>query len=133
MFTFQGIDVVLSERVEPLRLQACLASVLAIPALEIAIIDDVADYPAEPRVVCVTSPVDGEFRELVSIQHAPLQVEVDTLAELMAKLARSLGTSLLFPDEDINPFTVYVVGADGSQRRASLVPDALDRGTYLLG
>lgn len=98
-------------------------------------IDDPANYPERDAadIVCVVSPIAGEFAAILSIQSAQMYVEGETLLDIARRLASALGTKRLLPREGSTPICCGVDGSPGSTASAvALDPDALADEHYVL-
>ena len=126
MITFGGIDVILGAARETDALRRAVASVLAVPAERVAVIEDIGAYPpaALADVVLVVT------RQLVSIQTEPRHLAYPTEDELLARLAAELDGELLAPEEGANPYLVRRFRPGEAPSIVSLDPVAYDDARY---
>jgi hypothetical protein len=100
----------------------------------VILIDDVSKYP-EPGladVVCVISPVAGDFENLISIQSNRLLLPCETVIAFVQQLSRGLDSRLLVPDEDVDPYSMLLISGDHPPVRIGLEPSELDEGRYIV-
>jgi hypothetical protein len=134
MIEFDGTDLIIVKMVDNATLRRALASSLAIPEDRIAVIDDVAQYPESSvaDVVCVTSPVSGQFSKLVSIQTKTCRLPHDSSLDLMRQICEPLDTRCLVPDEGLNPYCMWLFVPGEAPRQVGLDPVAMDEDRYVL-
>jgi hypothetical protein len=134
MTSLVGFDLVVERVVDAEVIRAALAKVFALPAERISIIDDLANYPERGAadIVCVVSPVIGEFAALLSIQSEPLQVPAETPLDVARVLAAVLGTRCLLPRDGVNPFLMWLVLPDSTASGVALDPEALAEERYVI-
>jgi hypothetical protein len=91
-------------------------------------------YPesAAADVVCVISSVEGEFTQLLSVQTGRLLLPCDTLLALIQNLCELLGTRCLAPDEDADPYCMWLVSPGTAPRRIEIDPIAFDEDRYVI-
>lgn len=135
MIEFNGIDIILQHRLDDDRVRRALAAVLRAPEGRVALIEDVSHYPeaGDADVVCVSSSVEGEFAQLLSIQVDRLTLPYDMHAQLRQALCETLGTQYLTPDDDdVNPYFMWLVSPGTMPGKVGLDPVALDEGRYVI-
>ena len=134
MIEFSGIDVVAQRQMSDVHVRRALAAALGVPEQRAALIDDMIDYPdpGAADVVCVSSPVGGEFASLLSIQTGRLELPYGTHMELVQRLCDLLQTQCLVPHADVDPYVMWLIAPGASPRKVALDPTALDEGRYLI-
>ena len=135
MIEFSGVDMIAQHQTDDDGVRRALAAALGVPQERVAVVADMNDYPetAAADVVCVTSPVNGEFTLLLSVQVANLSLPYDTRAQLMQRLCELLGMECLVPDDDdVDPYFMWLVSPVNVPRKVSLDPIALDEGRYVI-
>jgi hypothetical protein len=134
MITFSGIDVVFARPVSAQDLMRALSTLFDVPSSRVAVITDVADYPAAQSVdvVCVTTSVGGDFAQLTSIQMQPRELRYDTIVSFVQSLAEALSVQCIVPDEDIDPSSMILIEPGGAPERVHLDDEALDEDRYVL-
>jgi hypothetical protein len=134
MMTFRGVDLILEHSVDTEKLRQALQSVFAVPAECISIINDITQYPKQEdaQIVCVMTPVAGDFTLLLSIQaNLVLKGSEDMLA-LVQLICNDLGCRCLTPDEGPDPYTVWVITPYAPPQRAQLDVMQLDQNRHVL-
>ncbi len=134
MIDFAGVDLIIEKAGNVGVIRGALAKVFALPAHRISIIDDLANYPERNAadIVCVVTPIAGEFAAILSIQNAKMYVPADTLVDVARRLASALGTRCLLPQEGVNPYLMWMVLPDSTASAVALDPDALADERYVL-
>lgn len=129
---FHGVDVLTQSRVEAGRLRQGVASVLSLEGHRVSVIRDVACYPERGAadVVCVVTPIQGDFSDSVSIQCDPIEAPVSSIIEFAQRLSVALGSAVLVPDEGHDPYVMWHVDLSGGCRKVSLDESALESDTY---
>jgi len=127
------MDVVAEKPVGTETLKRVLAKVLSVSARRIAVIDDMANYPERTSadVVCVITPVAGQYSVMLSIQCNPLDL-ADGPIELGQRLAVELGFRFLLPDDGPDPYVMWMVQPDAPAQTVFLEPEALDGERYVI-
>jgi hypothetical protein len=83
--------------------------------------------------VCVSSPVDGEFSQLLSLQAKRRVLPYDEQWQVVQRICDLLDTQCLCPDDqDMNPYTMRLLGPGAAPAKVSLDPVALDEGRYVI-
>lgn len=133
MNTFHGMDVVAEKPVNPEILQRALATVLSVPTHRIAVINDTANYPerAAADVVCVITPIAGQYSVMFSIQCDPLDL-ADAPIDIGRRLAVELGFRCLLPDDRPDPYTMWMVQPGAPAMPVFLDSDALENEQYVI-
>lgn len=81
----------------------------------------------------MSSPLEGEFDGLLSIQVERLVVPCDTHEQLMRRLCNALGTQCLVPDdEQENPYLMWLISPGAAPRKIGLDSIAFDVGRYII-
>jgi hypothetical protein len=81
----------------------------------------------------VSSSLEGEFTDLLSIQVERLMMPCDTPEELMRRLCDALGTQCLVPDnEQEDPYLMWAISPGVAPRKIGLDPVAFDDGRYIV-
>ena len=135
MIEFSGMDIIVKQPMPDEHVRQALASALRVSPERIALIDDVSHYPdrQDVDIVCVSSSVEGEFAQLISIQVGRATLPYETTAQLMQLICEQLGTQYITPDdENENPYVMWVVSPGALPRRIGLDPVALDNGRYVI-
>ena len=99
MIDFDGMDIVIQTPRDDDQVRRALSTALLMPPERVAVINDVGDYPetGAADVVCVTSPVDGEFTRLLSVQVSHQALPYDSREQLMQRICDVLDTRCLVP------------------------------------
>lgn len=135
MMEFNGIDIVVRYRPSDVSVRRALAAALAVSEGRVVVLDDVIHYPevGAADIVCVSSPLEGEFTGLLSIQAERLVVPCETHEQLMRRLCDVLGTQCLVPDdEQKNPYLMWSFSPGAAPRKIGLDPVAFDDGRYVI-
>jgi len=135
MIEFNGIDIIVQHRPPDVSVRRALSAALVVSEERVVVIDDVSDYPeaGAADIVCVSSPLEGEFTGLLSIQVERLVVPCDTHEQLMRRLCDVLGTQCLVPDdEQENPYLMWSISPGAAPRKIGLDPVAFDDGRYII-
>lgn len=135
MIEFNGIDIIVQHPVDEDRVRRALAAALHVPGGRVAFIDDISHYPkaGDADVVCVSSQVEGEFTNLLSIQIDRTDLPYETHAQLMQVLGERLGVRYITPDEDdVDPYFMWLISPGGVPRRVGLDTVAFDEGRYVI-
>jgi hypothetical protein len=135
MIEFNGIDIIIQHQVDEGRVRRALAAALHVPEGHVALINDISHYPkaGDAEIVCVSSQVEGEFANLLSIQVDRTPLPYDTHAQLMQALCERLGVQYITPDDDdVDPYVMWFVSPGAVPRRVGLDPIALDEGRYVI-
>jgi hypothetical protein len=135
MIEFNGMDMIVQHRPPDVSVRRALAAALAVSEQRVVVIDDVSDYPetGSADVVCVSSPLEGEFTGLLSIQAERLVVPCETHEQLMQRLCNVLGTQCLVPDdEQDSPYLMWSISPGATPRKIGLDPVAFDDGRYVI-
>jgi hypothetical protein len=115
--------------------RSALAATFFVPGRRVAIIDDTADYPrsADFDIVCVSSPVGGDFVRLLSIQSDHITLPYETRPQMLRALCEHLGTQYLTPDDsDEDPYFMWLISPGGTPGRVGLDPVAFDEDRYVI-
>jgi hypothetical protein len=135
MIDFDGIDIVVQHRPEDDIVRRALAAVLGVPGARVVVIDDVTDYPeaGAADVVCVCSPLEGEFARLLSVQVERLPLPYESPAHLMQRFSDILDVQCLSPyDGDMSPYVMWSFSPGKPPGKVALDPVALDEGRYVV-
>ena len=135
MIEFNGIDIIVQYRPPHVSVRRALAAALWVSEERVVVIDDVSDYPeaGAADIVCVSSPVEGEFAGLLSIQVERLVVPCDTHEQLVRRLCDALDTQCLVPDnERENPYLMWWISPGFAPRKIGIDPVAFDEGRYVV-
>lgn len=135
MIEFNGIDIIVQHRPPDVSVRRALAAALAVSEERVVVIGDVSDYPevGAAGVVCVASPLEGEFTGLLSIQVERLVVPCDTHEQLVRRFCDALGTQCLVPDdEQKDPYLMWAISPGAAPRKVGLDPVAFDDGQYII-
>lgn len=135
MIEFNGIDIIVQHQMDQERVRRALAAALHVPERRVALIDDMSHYPkaGDADIVCVSSQVEGEFVNLLSIQVDRTTLPYETHAQLMQALCESLGVPYITPDDgDVDPYYMWLVSPGAVPSRVGLDPVAFDEGRYVV-
>ncbi len=134
LIEFRGVDIVVERQVDDVRVRLALAQSLLVSEHRVAMIGEIENYPERRTadVVCVASPVEGDFSRILSIQTERLTLPYDTTVELVQRLGRILQTRCLVPNEGLDPYVMWLVSPDGSSERVELDVAAFDEDRYIL-
>lgn len=97
-------------------LRRALASVFSVTEGSIAVVDDIASMSqgAEVHVLCERSVRGGEFPLHLRIHLYDGDLDVGEL-EIARRVAATLAARCLISDDELNPYTMIAVTADGSE------------------
>jgi hypothetical protein len=131
---FKGIDVVAERKIDSAEIRHALMESLSVVEERIIVIYDMGDYPQSGAadVVCVISPVDGEFSSLLSIQTDGLTLPYNGVLELVQRLAEILRTRCLVPDEGLDPYVMWLASPGQPVQRVGLDVAALNEDRYVV-
>lgn len=134
MIDFSGVDIVLEKRLEADVFKEALSKILSLPVHRISVIDDIDRYPERGTadVVCVISPVAGQFAAVLSIQNGPIRLPLETPLEVTQQLASALKLKCLTPKEGVDPYLMWLVLPDSTPAAVALDPKALDEERYIV-
>lgn len=134
MIEFGGVDIVAQRRPDDGRLRSALAAIFGIPETRVLLIEDVSGYTesAIAEVVCLSTPVEGEFACLLSIDITRRELPYDTREQLLQRLCESLSVPFLAPDEDINPYIFWLYSTESVPVKVGIDTDAFDHNRYLI-
>jgi hypothetical protein len=135
MIVFEGVDVIVQHPIHNDDTRRALAVTLGVPEDRIAIIENVTGYPdtGAADIVCVSSPVNGDFAGLLSVQVGHLEVAFESITQLIQRFSGLLSTPCLIPDEDsANPYLMWSIAPGSVPRRVALDPLALEEGRYVI-
>jgi hypothetical protein len=134
MISFDGMDILLESEVTSSDLAGSLATALGISLRHILVVDDLERCPetSEEDVVCVTSPAQGQFTIGLSIHCRQRTLPYESALELVEQLATALGRRCLASDDDVNPYTWWLVEPGQPTRKVHLDTAALDKDRYVL-
>ena len=129
---FRGVDVVVDRRLGVEEIRQGVAAVLSVELGRVSVIDDIAEYPerGDADVVCVITPMSGEFVAVISIQCEPVEVSFSNVLETVQQLSSSLRVTLLAPDSSPDPYSMWLVRPSFPPQRVSLDESALARERY---
>lgn len=132
MIEFKGIDLVFQRLTDGASLRRALAASIQVPEDRVSVIDDMSDYPdrATADVVGVTTPLEGNYSTMASIQTEPIVLPYDSSLSLVQHICELLNTQCLAPDEGANAYLMWLVSPKAAARRVALDPVALDEGRY---
>ena len=133
MIDFNGIDI-LDGDIDDATLHRGLACALTLPENRVRIIHDISDYPERGTAdaVGVVSSIEGDFPLLLSVQATPLQLAYDDALGPIREFCSTTGARCLVPDDEHNPYTMWLVSPDRRTQSVSLDPAALDNERYVL-
>jgi len=134
MIEFSGIDIVLERQINDAGIRQALVASLGIPENRVIVIDDTSKYPesAAADVVCVISSVEGEFTQLLSVQTGRLLLPYDAPLALIQSLCEALGTRCLAPDDDADPYCMWLISPGTTPGRIEIDPIAFDDDRYVI-
>ena len=134
MIEFSGIDIILERQINDTSIRQALAASLGVPENRVIVIDDMSKYPesAAADVVCVTSSVEGEFIQLLSVQAGRLLLPYDEPLALIQSLCELLGTRCLAPDDDADPYCMWLISPGTARGRIQIDPIAFDDDRYVI-
>jgi hypothetical protein len=134
MIEFNGIDILVRHRPDDASVLRALAAALGVPEGRVALIDDVSEYPKPDAadVVCVSSSLEGDFTGLLSIQVEHLTLPYDTREQLVQRLCELLDAQCLIPEEEENPYIMWLVSPEAASCKIALDPIAFDEGQYVI-
>jgi hypothetical protein len=132
MIEFKGIDLVFQRLTDHASLRRALVASLQVAEDRVSVVDDMSEYPdrATTDVVGVTTPLEGDYSTMVSIQNEPIALPYDSSLSLVQHVCELLDTQCLAPDEGANPYLMWLVSPKAAARRVALDPVALDEGRY---
>jgi len=126
-------DVLLDKRVTPDQVQAALSTLLSLPLEQVVVsleIESIRRSP-DPKVFCHIQFLErGEFHTHLTPYEA-LSKNLPTVP-LLVSLCQFLQCRCLTGDEDVNPFTYYLIDGSGSCQRVGINPHREDEGEYVL-
>jgi hypothetical protein len=134
MIEFGGVDIVAQRRPDDDRLRSALAVIFGIPEDRVLLIEDVSGYveSSTADAVCLSSPVEGQFVCLLSIDITRRVLPYDTCAQMLRRLCELLNISFLAPDEGIDPYIFWLYSAGSVPVRVGIDTDAFDHNRYLI-
>ncbi|CAM2006212.1 hypothetical protein [Acanthopleuribacter pedis] len=130
--TFSGIDVVVGRLEAPELIRDAVAEAWSLPAAQVAVINDLADYPDDEEIVLVVvaSALEGSFGGMLSLQKsAAPAIDSQNLAPVQS-LAKRLNLACLVPIEEDNPYLMQLVQPEGTVTRVALDTAAFDGERY---
>jgi len=132
MTEFDGIDIVVDRQLGPDEVRQGITGVLSVEPGRISVISDVADYPerGDADVVCVVTPTSGEFAAVISIQCDPVEVPFSDILEVVQSLSSVFEATVLAPDDDPDPYTMWLVQPHAPRKKVSLDEAALEEERY---
>jgi hypothetical protein len=132
MIEFKGIDLVFQRLTDHASLRRALAVSIQVPEDRVSVIADISEYPdrATADVVGVTTPLEGNYSTMASIQNEPISLPYDSSLSLVQHICELLDTQCLAPYEGANPYLMWLVSPKAAAQRVALDPVALDEGRY---
>jgi hypothetical protein len=107
MRVFSGVDIVFARPVPERDLERGVSALLGVPSFRVVVVvvAGAADYPAmeSAEVVCVSTAVEGDFTQLVSIHCQPRELRDHTSVSFAQRLAEALSIPCIVPDEGLAP------------------------------
>lgn len=134
MIEFNGMDIIVRSRIDDERVRRALSTVLHVPAERVVLISDVSHYPprGDADVVCISSQAEGEFTSALSIQCDCLALPYKTHAQLMQVLGERLEAQYITPDDDMDPYVMWLTSPGAVPGKVDLDPVAFDEGRYVI-
>lgn len=134
MIVFSGIDIVIDVRLRPDQIRDAVASAVSVPARRVAVIYDLAKYPARESadVVCVVSGAAGHFVELISLQCEPMTLPFLHALDVVARFCSTVRVKALAPDDGPDPYLMWLVEPDRPPSQVAVDPAALDDHRYVI-
>jgi hypothetical protein len=132
MIEFKGIDLVFQRLTDRASLRRALAASMQFPEDRVSVIDDMSEYPdrAAADVVCITTPLEGDYSTMVSIQNEPIVLPYDSHLSLAQHICELLDTQCLAADEGADPYLMWLLSPRAAAQRVALDTVALDDGRY---
>lgn len=132
MIAFTGRDLLLQRTVADDQLTAALASVLGLSSMRIVVIRNLEDYPERERsdLVALVGPASGDVEELVQLQAASIDLDVESELDVVRGLARLLALECLTPHDGGNPYLMWRISADGRTDLVALRVVPFEIGRY---
>jgi hypothetical protein len=134
MSLFKGVDLLIDCWASSDSLKVALETSLGVARERIFVIRDLADYPRHNKadLVCVVTPLKGEFHTLLSLQTDGIEAEYNALPGLIQRVCNILGCRCLLPDVGPEPYSMLLLSDNMPPERVELDPEALDQGRYIL-
>lgn len=132
MTEFRGIDILLDRAVAMDDISNIVADAFQLHRASVQAIDDITNYPADATMVCLVTPVKGDFCSLVALQSGPLNVNHAVVDMAIQEIADKLGCRCLVPDSELNPYTMRLFTPGSTPIAVSLDPSADDDNVYRL-
>ncbi len=126
-----GIDILLRVAKPLEQLRAGIAEILGVPPDQVAVIEDINDYPSAGtcHAVCQVYRFPEGFEQMLTITW-PTEPLRERMREL---LARKLGVECLSPSDSSDPYQMELLQPDGTKEIVSIDAPGLDeRGVYLI-
>ena len=128
-----GFDLIIKNRVLLPEIRKALSAVFGLPE---GCVFAIEGYPEETlsdsvKILSMSTEVGGDFQTHLSIELLDSEVRVD-FTLIAARLSHELKSECLFPDSSENPYSMWLISPDFSNRRVNLRADDCDNGEYRL-
>lgn len=134
MIKFYGFDILIGRLVDEETLIQIFSNVFSISKERISITSDLSFLlnNQNPDIVCLRSPVYGDFFEQLSIS-CNLELKFSSEFEILTLLADRFQTKCIISDDSINPFTMWcAVPGNNKVELVMLNPHKIDEDYYEL-
>ena len=116
-------DVLLTKPCEPAELVRALATVFAVPAAAVDVVEEDADHANWDAPVFATfAERHRDIALSLSITAVDVVQDRPTEPELSARLADQLGSPVLYPADEFRPSAYWIIDRHGQPARARLEP-----------
>ncbi|MBU1219014.1 hypothetical protein KKF34_02025 [Myxococcota bacterium] len=135
MIKFTGFDIIIGRLVDEETLIQIFSNLFSISKERISIISDLSillDDNQNPDIVCLYSPVYGDFLELLQIS-CNLELNFSSEFEILTLLADRFQTKCIISDDSFNPFAMWcAVPGNNKVELVMLNPHKIDDNYYEL-